>query len=203
MRFIQPRSFLRSTDSCSADRISCRTFSHWPPQTALPLPITLASRAGAGRHSQPVPVPGPGPARPGTGRPGPARTGPQRDKPGYGVTVASPGDVTRDVIIVRLAPYPIIFHSSESAGVLGPLRVCKDLRALTHRSTRSDRFTAMRVQTREAHWRRGLAQPPSLERALVVEELRARVRIISLVGKQSKKIQQIIICKYNPNQQII
>ena len=34
--------------------------------------------------------------------------------------------MTRDVIIIRrrsrLAPYPIVFHSWESAGVLGPLR---------------------------------------------------------------------------------
>ena len=33
----------------------------------------------------------------------------------------------------------------------------------------------MRAQTREAHRRRGLAQPPSLERTKHVEELRARV----------------------------
>ena len=35
----------------------------------------------------------------------------------------------------------------------------------------------MRVRTREAHWRRGLAQPPSLGRAKDEEELRAPVSI--------------------------
>ena len=41
---------------------------------------------------------------------------------------------------------------------------------------------AMRVETREAHWRRGLAQPPILERAHGVEELRARVSTFSSLG---------------------
>ena len=83
--------------------------------------------------------------------------------------MATPGDVTWDVIIVRLrfrlAPYPIVVHSSESAGVLGPLRGGGQVMALTQRSPRSGRFTAMRGRTREAHWRRGLAQPPCKERA--------------------------------------
>ena len=46
-----------------------------------------------------------------------------------------------------------------------PTGVCQGLRALTQRTPRSGRFTAMRVQTREAHWRRGLAQPPIMDRA--------------------------------------
>ena len=70
--------------------------------------------------------PEPASARSGPGtRAGPTWAGPRRDKPGHGVTVATPGgDVTRDVIIVRrrsrLPPYPIVFRSSESAGVLSP-----------------------------------------------------------------------------------
>ena len=43
--------------------------------------------------------------------------------------------------------------------------VCQGLLALTQRSPRSGRFTATRVQTREANWRRGLDQPPSQDRA--------------------------------------
>ena len=47
------------------------------------------------------------------------------------------------------------------------MRVFQGPRALTQRSPRSGRFAAMRrrVQPREVHQRRGLAQPPSLGRA--------------------------------------
>ena len=53
--------------------------------------------------------------------------------------------------------------------------VCQGPLALTQRSPRMGRFAAMRVQPREEHRRRGLAQPPSLGRAKDEEELRARV----------------------------
>ena len=125
----------------------------------------MASRAGAGR--QPVPAPGHGPARL-----GPARNVTSR------VTASRwprRGDVTRGrdhrPPALPPGPYPIVFHSSESAVVLGPLRGC--VRA--QRSPRTGSFAAMRVRPREAHRRRGLAQPPSLGRAKDEEELRARV----------------------------
>ena len=57
------------------------------------------------------------------------RADPQRDKQGNGVTVATPGgDVTRGrdhrPPALPPGPYPTVFHSSESAGVLGPLWGC-------------------------------------------------------------------------------
>ena len=136
------------------------------PLTASPLPLPSASRAGAGR--QPVPAPGHGPARLGSARNVTSRVTASR--------WPRRGDVTRGrdhrPPALPPGPYPIVFHSSESAGVLGPLR---GPRALTQRSPRTGRFAAMRVQPREAHRRRGLAQPPSLGRAKDEEELRARV----------------------------
>ena len=81
------------------------------PQAAPPIGLAGRSRASA-RSGSWI-------------RAGPERAGARRDKPVHGVTVAN---VTRDVIIVRqrsrLAPYPIVVHSSESAGVLAPLRGC-------------------------------------------------------------------------------
>ena len=143
-RIIQPalhRCSLRSTDLCSAESFSLRCIAArsvppiraqspqigsvaacsapQPPPTASPLPLPSASRAGAGR--QPAPVP----------RHGPARHGPARDVTSWVTASRWPrrgGRDQGDVIIIRLcsrpAPYPIVFHSSESAGVLGPLRGC-------------------------------------------------------------------------------
>ena len=131
----------------------------------------MASRAGAGR--QPVPAPGHGPARL-----GPARIVTSR------VTASRwprRGDVTRgrDHRPPALPPGPLpnrvsLFGVRRCARA--PTGVCQGPRALTQRSPRTGRFAAMRVQPREAHWRRGLAQPPSLGRAKDEEELRARVR---------------------------
>ena len=55
----------------------------------------------------------------------------RRDKPGHivTVTVVTPGVTWPGVVIIvrrrsRLAPYPIVFHSSESSGVQEPLLEC-------------------------------------------------------------------------------
>ena len=131
-----------------------------PPPMASPLPVSSASRAGGGH--QPVPVPGHGPARDVTSRVMASRW-PRR------------GDVTRgrNHRPLALPPGPLP-NRCPLSGVCkcATTEVCQGLRALNQRPPR---FTAMRVQTREAHWRRGLAQAPSIERAELVEELRARV----------------------------
>ena len=74
------RSFLRSTDSGSADRISCRVSAPRPPPTDSPLPLPSASsrrRASARSGSRT--------------RARATRAGPRRDKPGHGVTMVTPG----------------------------------------------------------------------------------------------------------------
>ena len=90
---------------------------------------------------------------PGT-RAGPtwAGPGPKRDKPGHGVTMATPGggDVTmgRDHRPPALPPGPLPNRVS-LVGVRrcarAPTGVCQGPRALTQRSPRSGRFAAMRV----------------------------------------------------------
>ena len=132
-----------------------------PPPTASPLPLPSAPRAAAGRQPRAVPVL--------------CRAGSRRDKQGHGVTVATlgerdqgPGFRGRDHRPPALPPGPLpnrcpLYGVSRCART--PTGVCQGLRALTQRSPRSGRFTAMRVQTSEAHWRRGLAQQPIMDRA--------------------------------------
>ena len=153
MRFIQHSSCLRSTDSCSTDWISCRFFSPSAASDGLvpapPIGLSSWSRASARSDSRT--------------RSCPPRAGLRRDKPGHGVTAATPGrrgTLPRELIIVRmrsrlrrLPNRGPLFEASESAGgsVLGPTRgcvtVCQGQRALTQRSPRPGRFTAMRVQS--------------------------------------------------------
>ena len=111
VRLIHHRSLLRSTDSCLADWISCRIVSpsaaagrlRWPgswprPRRPTPLPLPSADApappASDGRHPchshRSLRLkPGVSPFR------FQARAEPARDKPGHGVAVATPGDVTR------------------------------------------------------------------------------------------------------------
>ena len=130
------------------------------PLCTVPCYKGMASRAGAGR--QPVPVPGHGPAR----------HGPARDLTSRVTASRWPrrGDVTRgrDHRPPALPPGPLpnrcpLFGVRRCARA--PTGLCHGLRALIQRSPRSGRYTAMRDQTREEHWRRGLAQPPGKERA--------------------------------------
>ena len=154
------RSFLRSTDSGSADRISCRVSASRPPPTDSPLPLQVTfHRPPAGGGRQPVPVPGHGPARHGPARDVTSRVTASR--------WSRRGDVTRarDHGPPARPPGPLP-DRCPPFGVRrcarAPTDVCQGLRALTQRSPRSGRIAAMRVQTREAHWRRGLAQPQSV-----------------------------------------
>ena len=102
-------------------------------------PIGLSGRSRASARSGP-----------GT-RAGPSWAGPHRDKPGHGVTVATPGDVTRgrDHRPPALPPSPL----PNRVSLLGvrrcaraPTGVCQGPRALTQRSPRTGRFAATRVQ---------------------------------------------------------
>ena len=150
MRFIQHRSFFVSTDSC---RSVAEFSAPHPPPTASPLPPE------SGISPFPVPGLGYGPARDVTSRVTASRW-PRR------------GDVTsgRDHRPPALPPGPLpnrypLFGVRRCARA--PTGVCQGLRALTQRSPRSGRFTVMRLQTCEAHWWRGLAQPPIMDSAEV------------------------------------